>query len=225
MEDNKITESMLKRALKKKYEISSVGAIILFTILSVLFGVIVYLLLELFFSILKGVPVDTRMNIVNVIGNVVEFKGFYIIASIVMSLILVAIFIKVMNHNFILTGKKQDFIQKFIIVILVLTCVSVLVNLKNGKREIDDQFLSLHLLEYADCNSFEHNRELYDRYHKDDNTKFSNVDEIRDYYLQRYESTVETYLVRNNTKVILESFILMVVTSIGVIFFYRKKDN
>lgn len=224
MEDNKITESMLKKALKKKYEISSIGAIILFTILSGLFGIAVYLLLELFFSIVRIVPIDARMNIINVISNVVEFKGFSMIASIVLSLILVTIFIIILNHNFILVSKKQDFIQKFIIVMLVLTTVSVLVNLKNEKEKIYESFFLLQALENWDTYDFENNRESYDRYHKNDSNKFSSLTEIRDYYLQEYETAVDNHMVKSNVKIILESYILIIITSIGVIFFYKKKE-
>ncbi len=224
MEDNKITESMLKRALKKKYEISSIGAIILFTILSVLFGITVYLLLELFFSIVKTVPIDARTNIINVISDVMQFKGFDIIVNIVLSVILVTIFIIIMNHNFILISKKRDMIQKFIIVMLVLTTVSVLFNLRNEKKEIHTIFFSIETLEYFDIFEFENNRESYDKYHENDSNKFSSISEIRDYYIQEYEIAVDNHMVKNNIKIILESYILIIITSIGVIFFYKKKE-
>ena len=61
--------------------------------------------------------------------------------------------------------------------------------------------------------------------HKNDEKEFSKVNEIREYYLQQYESVVDSNMVKNNIKAILESFILIIITSIGVAIFYREKDN
>lgn len=221
MEEKKLNESMLKKALKKKYQISSIGAIMLFIILSCLLGVTVYLLMELLFSIVRITSSDIQTAITKVIINMIEFKGFYIVSSIIMSLIVVTIFIKIMNHYCILINKKQDLIQKFIIVILALTVISILVNLKNGQKIIHTQFLRLEFLEYVDCGTFENNRELYDNNHKDDNDKFSDVNEIRNYYVQQYESVVDTNIIENNIKVIIENCILLIITSFGVAYFYK----
>lgn len=221
MEEKKLNESMLKKALKKKYEISSIRAIMLFIILSCLLGVTVYLLMELLFSIVRITSPDIQTAITKIITNMIEFKGFYIVSSIIMSLIVVTIFIKIMNHYCILINKKQDLIQKFIIATLVLTVISILVNLKNGQKIIHTQFLRLEFLEYVDCGTFENNRELYDNNHKDDKDKFSDVNEIRDYYVQQYESVVDTNIIENNIKVIIENCILLIITSFGVVYFYK----
>ncbi len=223
MKEKKITDKMLKRALKEKHEISSIGAIILFITLSIMLGITAYLLIALLFLIVKITPTDVQTNIIKIIANILEFKGFSIISSTIMSLIIVTIFIKIMNDKCILISKKQDLIHKFIIVTLVLTLITVLINLKNGQKKIHTEFSRLEFLEYVDCGNFENNRELYDDHHKDDENKFSDVNEIRDYYRQQYQSVVDTNLVENNTSVILENFILIIIMSVGIAYFYKEK--
>ena len=83
MEEKKLNESMLKKALKKKYEISSIRAIMLFIILSCLLGVTVYLLMELLFSIVRITSPDIQTAITKIITNMMpKINHLYLIPNI-----------------------------------------------------------------------------------------------------------------------------------------------
>lgn len=206
--------------MKPKIKISSVSAIALYIISSIIINIILLILCVL---VLKVLPVNSREQIL----NIADYKYFTTILSMFLILVDVTIFTIILNKLFIVENKK-DFLQKFTIILLILTCLGVFINLKNSKSKLYTQFLTLQALEpfYLDLAESDPDSEFYKQHYEsavgfiDD---FSTRENVRDGFLNKHIEAVDYYIYQKCEPEIIRTFFEIISMYVFIKFFYKNE--
>ena len=179
--------------IRIKTKVGSIGAIAIYIVSSIFVALALYLFFILFFKILLAL---NQKEIIQNIINILDFEYFSIIFKLVTILIFISVFAIILKKKIIIEN-VSDFIQKFIIVVLTLTCLGVFVNLQNSKARLNTQFLTLLTSQplYYDLINADHESEFYKNHYKTDFIgEFSTYEDVRDGFLEKYNNAVEYHI-------------------------------
>ena len=179
--------------IRIKTKVGSIGAIAIYIVSSILVALALYLFCILFFKILLAL---NQKEIILKIINMLDFKYFSIIFKLVTILIYILVFAIILKKKIIIEN-VSDFIQKFIIVVLTITCLGLFINLQNSKDKIYTQFLNLSTLQPTFYNlvNADKESEFYKTYYSTDFIgEFSTYKDVSYGFLEKYNNAVENHI-------------------------------
>lgn len=149
--------------------------------------------------------------------------------TVVKILLFNIIFGIIIKKKFVIEN-SSDFIQKFIIISLVVTCIGIYNCLYKSKTEIHSQFLSLQVLQplYYDLVNADIESEFYQDYCDIDFIgEFSTYNDVNHKFLEKYEEVINSNIYSRIEDLLLNSIleISAVIVCVKLIdFLERKKD-
>ena len=221
-----ITEKMIKKALKEKNEIKAMGAIIMFAVTYIIIIAILYVLNELSWVILKFLPSDVRINIFKVIIDIENYKYFNIILSTIISFVSTLVFTKILRNKFDLVDSKSEFLQKTIIISLVIAIICICVTMNKGQKYLHSQFEGLVMHEYADYDLSQNNPELYKEYHNyNPEEMFTDAQQMRNYFVKEYDEAVDDAIVKEIKEIIINTGIGVTILILFTMLTDKKENK
>lgn len=181
---DKKTNKKIKSALRK--EVGSIYAIIIF----ILSSFIVYILTCILFKLIAFIPQkDILMFELSLLSNKWA-------VAILMYTLYIIVFFVILKKKIVIKDSK-DFIQKFIIVSLIFTCLTIFMSLCMSKKKLHTQFLTLQCLYpvYCDLVTADPTSDFYIKnYNTEFIGEFSTLEEVNDGFLKKYDDAIDYYI-------------------------------